>query len=105
MYYAEVRLPANFDLTEILGSEGSLNYGGYSGFDEALSAWLTARSDEEKAQANSELCSLVYEKAPVIPVCYRKNAVAIPRGRIVGLEPGQQDLFRGFENWEINLKS
>ncbi|MBQ6540560.1 MAG: hypothetical protein IJL71_06015, partial [Oscillospiraceae bacterium] len=105
MYYGEVRLPANFDLTEILGSEGSLNFGHYSGFDEALSAWLTAKGDEEKAEASSALCGLVCEEAPVIPVCYRKNAVAIPRGRISGMEPGQQCLFRGFENWEINLRS
>ena len=103
MYYAEVRLPANFDLSEILGSEGSLNYGRYSGYDEAINAWLTAETDEEKAEASAALCELVCEKAPVIPVCYRRNALSIPRGRITGLEPGQQNLFRGLSSWKINL--
>ena len=104
IYYAEVRLPANFDLSEILGSEGSLNYGGYWGYDSLLSAYLNARNEEEKTAASSELCEKVFESAPVIPVCYRKNAVAIPRAFIEGLDPGQQDLFWGLDRWNINYR-
>lgn len=103
MYYAEVRLPANFDLSEILISDGKLNYGGYTSYGEALNNYLAAETSNQKNTAAKELCRLIYEKSPIVPICYNKNAVAVPRSEIRGVTPSQQYLFWDLSNWIINF--
>ena len=103
MYYAEVRLPANFDLYEIIGSSGSLNYGLYGAYNEALGNYLAAENSEQKNTAARELCRLIYEKSPIIPICYNKQAVAVPRFEIRGVKPSQQYMFWDLSNWIINF--
>lgn len=104
MYYAEIRLPANFDLSELLGSSGSANFGSYTAYDEVLASYLAAKTDEQKAAAARELCRLIYEKSPIIPICYNKNAVAVPRSTVRGVQPGQQYLFWNLFQWTINFE-
>ncbi len=103
MYYGEVRLPANFDLTQILASYGDLNYGGCSKYNEVLENYLAAETETEKNTAAKNLCRTIYENAPIIPICYNRLAVVSPRSLIQGVDPSQQYLFWGLSNWTIDL--
>ncbi|MBE6948998.1 MAG: ABC transporter substrate-binding protein [Ruminococcaceae bacterium] len=104
MYYAEVRLPANFDLSEIIGIGGSVNYGSYTAYDEALAAYLAAENSEQKNTAAKELCRFVYEKSPIVPICYNRNAIAVSRTEVRGANPGQQYLFWDLAKWTISFE-
>lgn len=103
MYYGEVRLPANFDLTQILATYGDLNYGGCSKYNEVLENYLAAETETAKNNAAKELCRTIYENAPIIPICYNRNAAVVPRALVQGIDPGQQYLFYGLSNWTVNF--
>ena len=102
MYYGEVRLPTNFDLSQILGYDGALNYGGSSGYDNAMTDYLMADTDETKTAAFRELCQDIYDNAPIIPVCWKRNAIAFERDAIKGVNPTQQNVFWEFGKWEFD---
>ena len=55
MYYAEVKLKADFDLTELLVSGGSLNYGGIAddGYKALIDAYYAATNELRPAAAEA----------------------------------------------------
>lgn len=89
LYYGEVRLTANFDLSEFFSSYGSLQFGSIS--DAALSALCT----ESLANSGSyaELCAKVLEQAPICAVVFKSNAVYVTRGSLNSLSPAVDFIF------------
>lgn len=106
MYYGEVRLTADFDLTELTKPGGGLNYGGYAdaGCDACIAAYLGAGDDERQTQAES-MCRYVAEDAPFVPIAFAKQEVITHRGVVTGLTPTQGNVFFQFENWKIDTNS
>jgi peptide/nickel transport system substrate-binding protein len=130
MYYGEVKLSPDFDLTEILA--GDLNYGGiydseYLTLIRALKATAPDETDEEdddvydpdkvepdtggdsdpdavsREDAAYALYSYIAERAPIIPIVFKQSAVLTHRGVVTGIDPVQSNVFYGITNWEINL--
>ena len=68
LYLAEVKLTADFDITPLVGSTGSLNYGGYSSAetDSLLSAFRSARGTA-RTTAAVQLYEQLSADAPVEP--------------------------------------
>ena len=104
IYYAEVRLCADWDLTLLLGSGGSLNFGGVrdAALDELLSRFL-ATDGQAHAQAAQELYQHIGQNAYLTPICFEKSEVLYHRGVLSGLNPTQDNIFHGMENWEVNI--
>ncbi len=104
MYYAEAKLTPDFSLRSLLFQGGALNYGKFSDavLEENISSYLTA-TDETRQTAADLMFKYITDTAPIIPICFEKQQVISHRGVVSGLSPTQYNIFRGIENWEINL--
>ncbi len=89
LYYGEVRLTANFDLSEFFAEEGKLACGGIKNAD--LSEICT------QALANSgsyiELCSQIMKEGRLCPVVFKTYAVYVTRGMVGNITPAVDFLF------------
>jgi len=78
LYYAEVRLTADWDLSDLIGTEGVLNYGRYS------SLWMDMMMQDfaQTAERNTvagRLADYFVKEMPIAPICFR-NFGADPYG-------------------------
>ena len=105
MYYGEVVLGADFDLSLLLLPGSPLNYG-YTGSDyykPFIEAFLGAWSDQEESIAAKALCDEINYTAPFIPILYKKYVVYTPIAAISGATPSQSGVFNGIAGWTIDL--
>lgn len=102
LYYGEVRLTANWDLRALVGSGGTLNYGGWSDpqADQLLAAYAAA---EDRAAAMEQLCTYLYQQAPILPVCFKSTSVLFQDGVLEGLTPTMTDPFYDLPSCVIHL--
>ena len=103
LYLGEVRLTADFDLTALLSSGGSLNYSRWQDgqTDQLLAALRAAGSDTRPAAARALYQSL-FQQSPITPVCFKYGCVLTQWGRLTGLNPRQGDLFYGLNEWALD---
>ncbi len=104
IYYAEVKLCADWDLSKFFESGGDLNYGGLN--DNALlNAVKTflASPPETLDQSRDLLCQYIGQNAPITVICFERSEVLYHRGVLAGLTPTQDNIFHGLENWTIDL--
>ena len=106
MYYAEVKLGADFDLTSILTEDGSLNYGKIK--DENYATYINAflAADElTRTQACEVLLNYITTNVPIIPICFERQEVISHRNVITGMNPNASNVFYGIENWTITFSN
>lgn len=104
MYYGEVKLCNDWDLSLLIGTGGELNYGNVR--DGALDGYIQTAlaSGDEAAAANYEmLCQYIGQNAPITAICFEKSEVLYHRGVLSGLSPTQDNIFYGMENWTVDL--
>jgi len=102
LYLGETALTADFDLSHLLSSNGTLNYGGWQdgGTDTLLSAMRAAPSGEKAAPAG-ELSTLLEQQAPIVPILFKNGSVLTQWGQLSGLSPVRGNAFYQIENWNI----
>lgn len=102
LYYGAVRLTANWDLSDLLGTEGALNYGAYANetTDMVLQAFAAA---EDREAAAGRLWSHFRSVTPIAPVCFKNDAVLTHPGVAEGISPAPYGTFYGMEDWVIHL--
>lgn len=102
LYFGEVRLTADWDLTALVGTDGLLNYGGYGTevTDQLLEQFAGA---EDRASAIGLLLSHLQADAPIAPVCFKNYAVLTHPGVVEGVSPAPSGIFRNMESWTIHL--
>lgn len=90
LYYGEVRLTTDFDLSVFFAENGALSYGGIANDD------LARLCTESLANSGSyvTLCSQVMSDGLLCPVVFKSYAVYATRGLISTLTPGVDYLFR-----------
>ena len=105
MYYGEVKLTADFDISPLIASGGRLNYGRVSPEKSVkqLGVWLAAGS-AARQDAFSELADCLAEECPIAPILFRRAAVVTRRGTVSGAQPTQYNAFYGFTDWIIKKK-
>ena len=103
LYYGEVRLTADWDISSLLANGGSLNYGGWSDpqCDQLLEG---CRSSENREAALRGLCRYVRDQAPILPLCFKTVSVLYESDVLEGLAPTAADPFCGLENITIHLR-
>lgn len=105
MYYGEVRLTADWDISPLVMSGGSLNYGGYKNenTEKLLHAYLTATDDAARSKAMNMLCQNLSAQVPFVPVCFKNISVLLPSGAIESITPTFANPFYNMSAWKINL--
>lgn len=102
LYLGEVRLTADFDLSPLLSSGGSLNYGGYADAEtDTLLAAFRAAAESSRPAAAADLCAHLAQTVPLVPLCFKNGSVLTHWGDLSGLTPTQQNVFYGFDGWEL----
>jgi len=104
MYYAEVKLTADFDLSKLLFRNGELNYGGIrdSAYEVLLNAYLSA--DESLRDTAAEaLYNDIASTAPIVPVVFRRQAMLTKRGVVSGARPSACGVFKDITAWTVDL--
>ncbi len=98
LYLSEVSLTADFDLTSLLSSGGTLNYSRWhsSGGDRLLHSFLSA-PEEGRQQAASRLCSLLTQQVPMVPLCFKRGSVLIRPDTDLELTPTRANIFFGMD--------
>lgn len=104
LYFGEVRLTADWDLTDLVGSGGLLNYGGYTNdaTDQLLAQFLAA-AEEDRGRAAEGLMMNLQANAPIAALCFKDYAVLTHPGVVEGLAPAPSQTFRDMEKWTIHL--
>ena len=100
LYYGEVRLSADWDISALVGTGGALNYGGWSAVD--TDAMLDAcRSGKEAARRS--FCQHLQAAVPLIPVCFPSDSLLTHSGTVENASPTAANVFYHFSEWTIHL--
>lgn len=103
LYLGEVLLTADFDLSPLLSSRGTLNYSRWS--DQKTNELLTAMRSappELRVQEAVNLSSYLGEQVPIAPICFKHGCLLTQWGRLTGLEPIPGNIFSGLEHWMLD---
>lgn len=105
LYYGEVKLTADWDISSLVLPGGRLNYGGYSNDNttKLLSAYLTAADDGKRAEAMDALCRHLAAQVPFLPVCFKNISVLLPSGAVEAITPTAANPFYNMTAWKVNL--
>jgi peptide/nickel transport system substrate-binding protein len=104
MYYGEIMLGGDFDLSPLL-LPGPLNFGETAStiYAPLIEAFLAASSPQELELAASLLLDEIRINAPFAPILFKRHAIYTPLGAITGAEPNQSAIFHNFTEWTIDL--
>ena len=102
LYFGEVRLTANWDISDLIGTEGLLNYGAYvnENTDIVLQSFAAA---EDRTEFAKRLCSHLQTVTPIAPICFKNYSVLTHQGVVEGISPAPSYTFRNFEGWTVHL--
>ena len=102
-YLGEVLLTADFDLSALLSSSGSLNYSRWQDgqTDVLLSAFRSA-SPSSRTTSASALYQHLLTQAPIAPICFKYGCVLTQWGRLSGLHPRPNNIFNNLEQWILD---
>lgn len=104
IYYGEVMLCSDWDMSMFFEWEGDLNPGGLN--DNTLLSHVKtflASTDETRLINAERLYQYIGQNAPITVICFEKSEVLYHRGVLAGLSPTQDNLFYGMENWTVDL--
>ena len=104
LYYGECRLTADWDVSALVGAEGSLNYSGYESeyTQQLLQSCRTAR-DNSRSAALTALWRQLLEDVPFTPVCFKSVSVLTTAGVVEGLTPTETNPFHDLGSWVVDL--
>ena len=102
LYYGEVRLLADWDVSSLLATGGSLNYGGWS--DAQCNQLLEAcRSSAGRETALNALYRYLREQTPILPVCFKTVSALYESDVLEGLTPTAAEPFYDLNSCVIHL--
>lgn len=104
IYYGEVILCSDWDMSMFFEWDGDLNKGGLS--DNTLLSHVKnflASTDDTRAMYGEILYQYIGQNAPITVICFEKSEVLYHRGVLAGLSPTQDNVFYGMENWTVDL--
>ena len=103
LYYGEVKLSADWDLTALLGTGGALNYGGWADpqTDQLLADYAAAT---DRAAAMERLCRHLREQAPILPIAFKSTSVLVQANVVEGLEPTMAEPLYNLTACTIHLR-
>ena len=105
IYYGEIVLGADFDLSTLLLPNSKHNYGGTGSTDYLtyIDDFLSAKTDVGVKAAAKQLCDEISQEAPFVPIIYKRYAIYTPSGAISGMSPSISGIFSNFTDWTIDF--
>ena len=104
LYYGEVRLRADWNLSALLSAGGSLNYGGWNDPQcESLLVECRTASDRAGALSRPVRC-ISSSQAPILPICFKTVSVLYEADVLDGLTPTAAEPFYRFSDCTVHLK-
>ena len=102
LYYGEIKLTADWNLSQLLGTEAPLNYGGWADplFDQYMANYLAAA---DRPAALARLCSYLRNQAPILPICFKSTSVLLQTNVLDGLAPTMNEPFYNLTECTIHL--
>ena len=103
LYYGEVRLAADWDLSSLLDPGGALNYGHWSDPETSrLMAEFAGAEDREAAMR--DLCAYLKGQMPFLPVCFKSTSVLTQVDVVEGLVPTAAEPLYNLGECAVHLK-
>jgi hypothetical protein len=104
MYYGEVKLRNNFDITELLDVDSELNFSRSrdTAYVQYIENYL-ASSDAQRSAIFKQLCDYINNTGALISLGFESQQLIVHRGVIKGLDANIGNPLYGFENWEIMI--
>ena len=103
LYYGEVKLTADWNLIRLVGTSGSLNYGGWSSVQtDLLLAHYASATD--RTAALEALCAHLLQQAPIVPVCFKSTSVLVQTDVAEGLTPTMAEPFYDLSSCVFHLR-
>ncbi len=104
LYYGEVRLTADWDVSALLSEGGALNYAGWS--ETRCQPLLElCRSSPERENAVSTLCRYLQNQAPILPVCFKTVSLLYETDVLEGLSPTAAEPFYDLSGITVHLSA
>ena len=111
MYYAEVKLRNDFDLTELLQVRNKNNESTNVNFthstDRVFETYIynyLGASDMDRANQYHILAQYILTTGSMIPIGFEKQELITHRGVCKGVDPNMGNPLYNFQNWEIDLE-
>ncbi len=103
LYYGEVRLTADWNLSSLLTAGSALNYGNWNNPQtDALLADFAAA--EDRAAAMNTLCAHLQSQVPIIPVCFKSTSVLSQADVLENLSPTAAEPFYNLTDCIVHLR-
>ena len=104
MYYGEVKLRNNFDLTELVDPDSSLNFSRSidTGVINMINNYLSC-AEGQRSAVYQQLMEYINSTGQLIAIGFESQQLIVHRGVIRGLEPNIGNPLYNFKNWEIML--
>lgn len=101
IYYGEVKITQDFDLSELLSTSGELNFGIYDPeMDRLIYEFNKARNKGKPART---LLTYIAGNTHIAPLYFEKKSVFTHRGVISNMQPTQNNIFNNITEWEIDM--
>lgn len=103
LWLGETRLTADWDITALVGTGGTLNYGKFTNadVDAALRAFLSSGSPA----ATETLCATLAELSPIQPIVFKSLSILTPEGLIEGVSPTAAQPLRSLDQWTFHFSA
>ena len=103
LYFASMRLSADFDLSSLLCPGGAAYPSGGDGELAALTEAFRAAALPDRMEAAKALYDRVAETCPLIPLAFGRRTVVTLRGAVSGLDPSWTNPFLHLTSWRVTL--
>ncbi len=106
MFIGGVRLRENMDISQLVGTDGAVNYGRYSdsNTDRLIAACNNAPDEEGYRAALSELNKALSAELPIIGIGFESEAL-VTSSHIKGLiRPSLNNLYGNVDQWYIQMR-
>ena len=111
MYYGEMKLRADFDITELFdvrnkdNEDYNINYSGSrdTNYHNYINAYLAA-SDYDRASRYEEMVKFVSDNGALISIGFEKQQLITHRGIVRGVDANIGNPLYEFQNWQLYLE-
>lgn len=102
LYYGQVRLCADWDVSDLIATEGVMNYGRFS--DQKMDLLLSDfRQSNNRTAVAHALYNYFSQMVPIAPICFRNYTVLTHPQVVENMVTAPNDTFSSFDEWIINL--
>lgn len=102
LYYGELDMQMDFDVSSLISSDGSRNFSGY--YNKKMQRTLTAlRSVEDESEYNDAVKAFAErftDESPIIPIAFERNMIYSAAEMPEGFDLWPTNVFHGIENWK-----